>query len=48
MLIFAADLEEVEEVCCGAVDADGVLVGVGDWIGEVGYGEVERALEGLC
>lgn len=43
-MVFAADLEEVEEVCCCAVDADCVLVWCWGWGGEVGYGEVLRAL----
>lgn len=34
MLIFAADLEEVEEVGCCCVDLDEVLVGLGGWVGE--------------
>lgn len=38
MLVFAADLEEVEEVCCRGVDGDEVLVLGGRWIGEGGYG----------
>lgn len=44
MLVFAADLEEVEEVGCGCVDLDGVLVWVWGWVGEGGYLEVEGAL----
>jgi hypothetical protein len=40
VLVFAADLEEVEEVCGGAVDADCVLVWVWDGVGEVGYSKV--------
>ena len=46
VLVFAADLEEVEEVCCCAVDADCVLVWCWGWGGEVGYTEVLRALRG--
>ena len=44
MLVFAADLQQVEEVCCCAVDADCVLVGCWGWVGQVGYAEVLRAL----
>ena len=44
MLVFAADLQQVEEVCCCAVDADCVLVGCWGWVGEVGYAEVLGAL----
>ena len=44
MLVFAADLEEVEEVCCGGVDGDGVLVCGGVGFGEGIYFEVEGAL----
>lgn len=44
MLVFAADLEEVEEVGCGGVDGDYVFVGFGGWVGEVGYSEVVWAL----
>jgi len=40
VLVFAADLEQVEEVGCCAVDADGVLVGGWDWVGQVGDFEV--------
>ena len=40
MLVFAADLEEVEEIGCGGVDGDEVLVFEGGWIGEGGYGEI--------
>jgi hypothetical protein len=45
VLIFSADLEKVEEVRCGAVDADCVLVWGWGWIGEVDYDEVLGALE---
>lgn len=44
MLVFAADLEEVEEVCDSGVDVDGILLGCGDWVGEVGYFEFVGAL----
>lgn len=44
MLIFAADLEGVVEVCCGGVDVDEVFVWFWGGIGEVGYGEVFWAL----
>ena len=47
MLVFAADLQQVEEVCCCAVDADCVLVGCWGWGGEVGYAEVLGALLGV-
>ena len=40
MLVFAADLEEVEEVCGRTVDADCVLVLGWSWVGEVGYFEI--------
>jgi hypothetical protein len=45
VLVFAADLQQVEEVCCCAVDADCVLVWCWGWGGEVGYAEVLGALE---
>jgi len=44
VLVFAADLQQVEEVCCCAVDADCVLVGCWGWGGEVGYAEILGAL----
>ena len=47
MLVFAADLQQVEEVCCCAVDADCVLVGCWGWVGQVGYTEVLGALGGV-
>jgi hypothetical protein len=34
VLVFPGDLEEVEEVCCGGMDANEVLVFRGDGIGE--------------
>jgi hypothetical protein len=40
VLVFAADLEEVEEVCGCAVDADCILVCGWSWVGEVGYSEI--------
>ncbi len=40
MLIFTADLEEVEEVCGGCVDPDEVLVCGGCGVGEGSDGEV--------
>jgi hypothetical protein len=45
MLIFAADLEQVEEVCGGGVDGDEVFVWFGRWCGEVEDFEVFGALE---
>lgn len=47
VLVFAPDLEEVEEVGCRSVDGDEVLVGAGDGGGEGSYGEVVGALGGL-
>jgi len=47
VLVFAADLQQVEEVCCCAVDADCVLVGCWGWGGEVGYAEILGALWGM-
>lgn len=44
MLVLAADLEEVEEVCSGGVDGDEVLVFFGNWVGELGDGQVVGAL----
>lgn len=46
MLVLAADLEQVEEVCCRGVDGDEVFVWVGGRRGEGDYFEVVRALEG--
>lgn len=40
MLVFAADLEEVEEVCAAGVYGDGVLLGSGFGGGDLGYLEV--------
>ena len=45
MLVFSADLEEVEEVCCCGFDCYGVLVCGGSWIGDFCDGEVEGALD---
>jgi hypothetical protein len=47
VLVFAADLEEVEEVCGGGVDGDEVFGGFGSWGGEVEDFEVFGAL-GTC
>lgn len=44
MLVFAADLEEVEEVGCGCVDGDEVFVRFGGGRREVEDFEVFRAL----
>ena len=44
VLVFAADLEEVEEVGCGCVDGDEVFVWRGRGCGEGGDGEVGWAL----
>jgi len=44
VLVFAADLEQVEEVCGRGVDGDEVLVGLGGRGGEGGYFEVFWAL----
>lgn len=38
VLVFAADLEQVEEVGCGGVDGDEVFVGRGGWVWDGGYG----------
>lgn len=46
VLVFAPDLEQVEEVGCGGVDGDQVLGGVGSGTGEGVYGEVLWALFG--
>lgn len=45
-MVFAADLEEVEEVGCRGVDGDCVLVGGGGGVGEGGDGEFVGALGG--
>lgn len=44
MLVFTADLEEIEEIGCSGMDGDEILVwrGFGGW--EVGYGEFLRSL----
>lgn len=44
VLVFAPDLQQVEEVCRRAVDADGVLGGLGGGFGEVCHAEVLRSL----
>ena len=44
MLVFASDLEEVEEIGCGCVDGDEVLVCGWCRVGEGAHGEVLRAL----
>ena len=40
MLVFTADLEEVEEIGCSGMDGDEVLFVCWDWIREGGYAEV--------
>ena len=40
VLVFAADLEEVEEVCAAGVHGDGVLLWTGLGGGDLGYLEV--------
>lgn len=44
-MVFASDLEEVEEIGCGCVDGDEVLVCGWCRVGEGAHGEVLRALE---
>lgn len=44
MLIFATDLEQVEEVGGAGANADEVLVWGGGWVGDGSYGEVSWAL----
>ena len=44
VLVFAADLEEVEEVGCGGVDGDEVFGRRGCGVGDGGYFEVLWAL----
>lgn len=44
MLVFTADLEEIEEVGCSGVDGDEVLVWRGLGRGEGGDGEFLRTL----
>lgn len=44
MLVFAADLEEVEEVGRGRVDGDEVFVWFRCRSGKLGYSEVVRSL----
>lgn len=48
VLVFAADLEQVEEVCGAGADANEVLVCRGSWVGDGGYDEVSWALFGKC
>lgn len=43
MLVFSADLEEVEEVCGAGFDGDEVLVCCGDGVGDGGDAEGEGA-----
>ena len=43
-LVFAADLEEVKEVCCRGMNADQVFVRFGDRIWDGCDGEVLRSL----
>lgn len=47
VLVLAADLEEVEEVCGRGVDRDEVFAGFGGRRGEAGYAEIVGAL-GKC
>lgn len=47
MLVFAGDLQEIEEVCCGGVDGDEVLGGRGNGVRDGGYLKVLGALGGL-
>jgi hypothetical protein len=44
MLVFAADLKEIEEVGCRRVDSNEVFAGFWNWVGEVDYLEVLGAL----
>ena len=44
MLVFASDLEEVEEIGCGCVDGNEILIGRGCGIGEGRDGKVFGAL----
>jgi hypothetical protein len=44
VLVFAADLQQVEEVGGGGVDGDEILVRAGFRVGEVGYAETFGAL----
>ena len=44
MLVFAADLQQVEEVGGRCMDSDKVLVGLGLWGGQVNYFEIVRSL----
>lgn len=46
MLVFAADLEEVEEVCGRGVDLDEVFFVFGGGVGDGGYLEIVGALRG--
>lgn len=47
VLVFALDLEDVEEVCTRGVDFDGVCCWGWGWWWDGGYGEVEGSLEEL-
>jgi len=44
MLVFATDLEQVEEVCGSGVNGDQVLVWFGRWVRQIGDLEVLRTL----
>lgn len=44
VLVFALDLEDVEEVCCGSMDGDEVLVGLDSEPGKGCYREAVRTL----
>ena len=44
MLVFAGDLEKVEEICCSGADGYNVLVFRRDGVGERGDFEVARTL----
>ena len=43
-MVFAGDLQEVEEVGGGGVDGDGILVRRWGWVGEVDDLEIEWSL----
>lgn len=44
MLVFSGDLEEVEEIGCGGVDANRILIAGGSWVGELCYLKLLGAL----
>jgi hypothetical protein len=44
VLVFAAYLEEIKEVCGGSMDGNQVLIRLGSWVGQISDMQVLRTL----